>query len=193
MKSLLWVIPILAITLSSCRKKVVRDVPTANSIGALHCMNGVQDEDEVGLDCGGADCDQCSQLDAPCTLNDNEIYYLESVIYTTDAFINQTYSVSTSGSTFRAYTADGDSIHIVFSGLPDVTKMYSGTAYSSNIDNDEVYIEYFQPFPLDDYIGSGDVYVNHANGQWTIRSCDYSFTTWGSPTPPNPQYFSITF
>ena len=43
-----------------CFKGYVNTTMSPNSPCIHHCVNGVQDYDEVSVDCGGADCGGCS-------------------------------------------------------------------------------------------------------------------------------------
>ncbi len=192
MKIFLFILGI-SVLFVSCRKKELRDVETTETAGAQHCSNFVKDADELGVDCGGADCDPCQQDTLPCNIPDNKVRCLEASTVTTESLINQSHGYLGNNYVFRAYTGDGDSLILTFDDIPDVTQTYSGVANSFDISSTEVLVEYFQPYPLKDWIGSGAVYVNFIDGAYKIGSCDYDFHEYGQPSFSIEQYFSITF
>jgi hypothetical protein len=195
MKKLIFAVLAISVILVSCRKKDLREVPTLETIGAVHCLNGVLDSNEVGLDCGGPDCGPCTQTTVPCALNSDEIYYLESPSYATKSFINTSSSVSVNGFySYKGYTADGDSLSILFSEKPDVTQIYGGVYNTFDLESGTVYMQYYQPFPQNDYKVVGNVYINYSNGSYTISCCDFTLTVVGQTQSltTNTLYFSIT-
>jgi len=190
MKKYVWFSVIAIILFTGCRKLVLRDVDT--NIADQHCSNYVFDADELGLDCGGADCAACVQTTLPCTLSQNEFEFYNGWSLSNLTFSNQALDTSTGFWTFTAETSSTNYIVIRFNNKPDVTKVYAGEYDSFNVSDDEVYIIYYQP-SSSDKIGSGSVYINYNAGAYTISSCDYDFHTWGGGSPPLTQTFSVTF
>ena len=193
MKYLIFLFLISTTCFSSCRKKVLREVATIETIGPIHCTNGVFDEDEIGLDCGGLDCDSCIQLVAPCTLNTDEIVYYNGLSTTTKSFTTKSMTVNGSSYSFIAYTSPTDYLQLVFSGKPDITTIFDATNDNSFLGSTEVYVIYSQNAANDLY-GQRDVYVNYENGVYRISSCDIGFKTWGGTEATwVTQTFNVTF
>lgn len=190
MKKVIFLSIGLSILIFSCRKLVQRDVDVDST--DQHCSNYTMDGDELGLDCGGADCATCVQTVLPCTLVANEFEFYNGWSLSNLTFTNQSLDTSTGYWVFSAETNANDYILIRFNNKPDVTKVYAGEYDSFGVSDDEVYIIYYQPSTVDK-IGSGSVYINYTSGSYTISSCDYDFHTWGGGSPPLTQTFSVTF
>ena len=193
MKKSLILLCLLTIVVFACRKKELRDVYTLESLGAIHCLNGIMDSTELGIDCGG-ECNSCVQLTSPCSLTDNSIEIAISFLGTESVNITSTELIIQNGFySFKAITDNGsDYLSIVFSSKPEITKKYIGTFESTSISSEEVFVKYYSN-SSGDKIGSGDVYVNYVNNVYVLSSCDYSFHVWGSSASSNNQNFNITF
>ena len=178
----LFLVIILA---GSCRKKELRDVTTLEDLGIIHCSNGVIDEDELGLDCGG-ECEPCVELTAPCTLNDNEIKIfqgftgVETLTFTDEKTLeidqfNGSYI-------FKAYTSGWEYIRITFPGKPDISRTY---------DDDDITVVHTGNF---DRYFHGEMFVNYENGNYVMTCCDADFyNPWNESSYPETQSFKIIF
>lgn len=179
----------LTILIFSCRKLVVRDVNPDLTLD--HCINSTMDGDEMGVDCGGAECGTCDQTMVPCTLDTNVLKIsTNGFTLNTKTLINET--LDTTGGTweFMAYTNPSYYLFIRFNSKPSVTTIYNGTE-NTNLDAGEVSVTYFQP-GLENLTGLGDVYVNYDNGAYTISSCNFGFHLPSSSAPSFTQSFSLT-
>ena len=91
----------------SCRKKIEREYEITDPVSA-HCQNGILDADEIGLDCGGANCEPCSQYEADCTLPDDKVkmFYTSGIAETIDIIDTSIDSVASSKWVFTATIDD---------------------------------------------------------------------------------------
>lgn len=193
MQKIIWTLMISALVLAGCRKMVLRDVDT--NFTDQHCSNGLMDADEIGVDCGGADCAECTQTVVPCTLDTNIINgFVNGPLYNDYAFIDHELDTTTDSFwRFKAWTNATNYLYLRFNGRPNIEQVYTGTADGTTLEDYEVFVTYYQAYPNDDLVGSGNVYVNYANDQFTISSCDFDFHVWGSSSPSPVQSFSVTF
>ena len=178
----------ISLLVVACRKKILRDVNPDVTLN--HCINSIMDGDELGVDCGGAECGTCDQAMVPCTLGTNElIISTNGVTYNTKILINET--LDTTGGTwdFKAYTNPSYYLFIRFNSKPSVTTIYVGTE-NTNPNAGEVNVTYYQP-GLENLTGLGNVYVNYDNGAYTISSCNFGFHLPSSSAPSFTQSFSL--
>lgn len=177
---------------SACRKKIEREEATAPEF-AEHCYNGIRDYDEIGTDCGGADCDTCVENTPPCTLTDNRLRMQHGPAIQNLTLYEKSKSTVGSHWFFRAYTDASNLEYIEFEFLskPNPSTTYTGVSDNSFLEYDEVFIKFYG-YSSADKIGSGDVYVNMTDTSYVLTSCDYSFHSWGG-TATGEQYFKITF
>lgn len=178
----------------SCRKKVERDYKLVSNAGPLQCSNLIFDGDELGTDCGGADCATCEVNEAPCINPNNKIYIHNGVVGQTFS-VTSTATSQTNGSwTFNAYTGGGTSkyLQLIFGSKPNVLTTYMGTDDSLNLESNEVYIMFYDPVN-GDKIGTGQVYIVNNSGVYNIAACDYSFHEIGQSAPAEAQWFNVSF
>ncbi len=90
-----------------------------------HCNNGVQDADETGVDCGGADCGSCG---SPVTYDIPEISLVSKTEYINS--VKMIWSVNTFGNGLNT-TSIAYSIGVDFASSTEV--MVSGTQFVANI------------------------------------------------------------
>lgn len=177
----------------SCRKKAEREVDNKiDSLSEAHCYNGYIDEDELGVDCGGQECEPCALNPAPCNNSDNELYIFTGSIYDNKSITSVEIDTTNSGGiVFYGYTDNSSSyyLRVSFPSKLDISLTYKGVADGSFLEDDEVYVYYNGSY---DYKGTGDVYVSYENGAYTIESCDYSFSPYGQNAPPGTQWFKMT-
>ncbi len=190
MKRGLIIFSALVFLMANCRKKELRDFKTYEDLGVIHCLNGVIDSTELGLDCGGGACSPCVQLEAPCVLPNNIIKIAISPFLQSLDVTSTSITTNNGSHTFRAYTTNGHYLSLSFINKADITKMYKGTSDSSFLEDWEVFVKYHGSL---DKVGSGDVYVNYISGHYVITCCDFSFSSWGSSAPNVEQNFKITF
>ncbi len=193
MQKIIWCLIIATLVLAGCRKMVLREVDT--DFSDEHCSNGILDADEIGEDCGGEDCAACVQTSAPCTLDSNTIYGFVNGPFLNDyPFIDHELDTTTDSFwRFKAWTNATNYLYLRFNQRPDVETVYMGTSDGISLEDYEVFVTYYQAYPNDDLLGSGNVYVNYANNKFTISSCDFGFHPYGSSTPSTTQSFSVTF
>ena len=177
---------------SACRKKILREEATLPTV-VEHCSNSIMDEDELGTDCGGAECDSCLANIPPCELPENRLRMLHGPFIQNLTLYNTSHSIVGSHWFFRAYTDESDLEYIEFEfpSKPNLATTYAGQLESSFIEQNEVFIQ-FHGYSSADMFGKGDVYVNLVGESYVISSCDYSFRTWGG-SPLDGQYFNIPF
>jgi hypothetical protein len=177
---------------NGCRKKVERE-ELANGNIVTHCSNYIMDADEIGTDCGGADCDSCITNAPPCSLPDNKLRMLHGPIIKNLNLYNKSSSIVGTHWVFRAYIDPDDSefIEFDFPNKPDITTIYKGQLDPSFLESDEVFI-YYYGYSTPDMYGLGDVYVNFIDGKYHLTSCDYSFRSSGGLILTG-QYFNISF
>lgn len=192
MNKLTYILIALLFVTFSCRKKTEREVIKIDSIDEYHCYNNSFDEDELGLDCGGQDCEPCQVNAAPCTLPDNEMYIYTNAMFETKSFTSTSIDSTSNGLVFYAYTDGSTSYYLKLSflGKPDITRTYSGQEDGSLLGQYKVNVIYNSSW---DYEGTGDVYVSYENGAYTIESCDFSFSKYGQNAPQDAQWFKVTF
>ncbi len=191
------VIFVSVLLITSCRKKEEREYQSLDSIGALHCSNGIVDADEWGEDCGGSDCSECDQNQAPCTLASNTIYVYDGSFLSTKQFTGYSIDTAADGTIdFYGYVENSsfNYLHIKFN-VVSVTTVYDGVKNEFDLDEDnQVFAEYVDTGLNSDLTGFGDVYVNrNSEGELNIQSCYYSFSSLFVNEPPQEQWFNITF
>src|SRR5690606_37508667 len=100
MKKIYFLIILFSVFIVSCRKYIKQEEGNVK----YHCVNNVQDFDEIGIDCGGQDCEPCNQTISSCSLPDNELKIKIGAYVNTLEIIN--HEIDTSDFpywTFRAY------------------------------------------------------------------------------------------
>lgn len=184
---------ILLLGLTSCRKKIEREIDLINEVGPIDCEDNLFNSDELGTDCGGIECPTCAENPAPCTNENNKIYMVTDVTPQTISVTSTTITESGENWILTAFTGGGtiNFLRLTFLGKPNITTTYSGIN-STTIAADEADVIYYH-VSSGEKIGNGDVYINYANGIYNITSCDYSFQESGQSVPAVTQWFNVSF
>ena len=193
-KRSIWILPLIAFLafFSNCRKQEIRDDFADPEVSEL-CTNGILDEGEDWIDCGG-ECAPCSDQVAPCVLANNSIHLEGFVVDANPDVISTSLIIDGSSHEYKALTQETGThyLRIVFNEEPKAYKIYTGTT-SEFVHDNEVYVEYRQGSSLRK--GEGDVYViSEGDGAYTIMSCDYGFYDESlESVPEETQTFKVTF
>ncbi|MFK8039107.1 MAG: hypothetical protein AB8B74_12505 [Crocinitomicaceae bacterium] len=189
----LLILSLTLLVLFGCRKKVLRDVVTVDSLGVIHCSNNIFDGDELGLDCGGS-CDPCQQLKAPCELTNNEINVFTGFVVQSKSFTaNKTLEIDslTGEYTFKAYTDGTDYLEFYFETKPDITRTYKD---GDLIANDGIATVIYKSNSSTDMYMHGELFLNSENGIYSFSSCDADFyNPWNGGSISANQSFKVTF
>ncbi|MBL4716248.1 MAG: hypothetical protein JKX95_06390 [Bacteroidia bacterium] len=166
---------LLSITfLISCNKNDDAD-DTDTEVWPTHCSNGIQDQFELDVDCGGS-CESCGTIVAPCSSDSNTAsltsFSTLNVTYTNGEVDRYDYEITCNAS-------EGDIIFRFENGRPTEDRAYriisSTSFWSDNLDS-EGKIKMCKGFSGCFYSSSGKLYVEMiGDSSFAIKFCDVEF------------------
>ncbi|MTI22553.1 hypothetical protein E1176_16090 [Fulvivirga sp. RKSG066] len=174
MSTLKHIFTILAIilTLTSCLEE--QDNPLKEGFYAPTCTDGILNQDEEEIDCGGK-CDPCPEpVIAPCasSLQDNYISTTYDELDLLTVLCQESYR---GGFKVTGNSTGGDfSISFSDDQLPDEDKDYQLRSQLDYYNSEVATLEIVYPFSgsYDSY--AGDLYVTHNDGQVLLEFCSVS-------------------
>jgi hypothetical protein len=161
--SLLFWAVIVAI---GCRKETPREFPDTYRSSSELCTNGILDNGEYEIDCGGSACPACTPA---CT-------HPANIFTWTSSFSNESLTitnVSCVNNIITATAAEGYTITFTFVSNPQSGYWYNTSANSEYSKSVDIYVDTpVGPNYLQLYSDYQTVYVTTINGNMAITVCD---------------------
>ncbi len=149
-----------------CRKESPREFPDTYLPSEELCSNGILDNSEIEIDCGGPYCAPCQ---APCTHSANTYTLTSSLPEEYLTIIN----VVCSGNTVTATASQGHTITFTFGEVPEMGNFYNTSANAELNESVDIFMDApVGPNYVPLYFEYQNVYVTSINGSMAIVVCD---------------------
>lgn len=175
----LFIFILIVTSITACkRKQSLRELDSDETLAKypIHCYNGTQDPEEIGVDCGGP-CEACNTVTPTCTPADNTIM-VSTLTYSTVGS-----ACGPSGSEFQmlgSFSSGSYTINIGNS-TPNLSIAYS-IINSSILSSSEanVNVNHSSLGSMD--LSTGSLYMSQVGGVYYATICSGSGYSWVTST-----------